>query len=299
MTHVSRKKIIFFGTPDLAVPSLRALAQDDAVKIVGVAVFADKKVGRQQILTPCPVKKEALRLRLPVFEILKKGDIENLCEKLQPDFGIVISFGMIFTEKALRLPSYGMMNVHFSLLPLYRGASPVQSAILHGDQISGITFQQMALELDAGDILLQWACDVQGKKTSELFHFFGEKAAELLPDFLNKFFDHKIVSQEQKNSDATFCTKFERNDGVIQFEDFTAEEIYQRFLAFDVFPGISFASEKYGLIKILDLSIGKKEYSYCVRCKNDSWISIHQAQIPGKKALSSRELLHGYPHLFL
>ena len=147
------KKIFFLGTPEIAVPSLEKIASCADFEIVGVGVFPDRKVGRKQISTACPVKVTALKLGLPIFEIPDKSALETLTLNLDFDLGIVIAFGMIFTQKVLDTGTF--VNVHFSSLPQYRGASPVQSAILGGDTQLGITWQKMVQTLDAGDVLFQ------------------------------------------------------------------------------------------------------------------------------------------------
>ena len=208
------KKILFFGTPDIAVPSLEAFAERDDVEIVAVCVFPDRKVGRKQIPTPCPVKTSAQALSLPIQELGTKADLVEFVKTTEFDIGIVIAFGMIFPGEILESGKF--INVHFSLLPQYRGASPVQSAILNGDEVSGITFQQMVEKLDAGDILFQKEYPIENKSTSSIFQAFSYFTAEILPDFLQEDFS----SRSQEESSATFCTKFTKADGEIFHECF-------------------------------------------------------------------------------
>jgi len=148
---MNKKKILFFGTPEIANPSLEKIVSLENYEIVGVAVFPDRKVGRKQLLTPCPVKKRALELNLKIIEIANKEELVELHNNFDFDLGIVIAYGLIFPQEILETGKY--VNVHFSLLPLYRGASPVQSAILNNELESGITWQRMVYELDAGNIL--------------------------------------------------------------------------------------------------------------------------------------------------
>ncbi len=284
------KRILFFGTPDIAVPSLEALADLKGVEVVAVGVFPDRKIGRKQILTPCPVKVSAQKLNLPLEEIATKDDLKKVVTKYDFDLGIVIAFGMIFPGEILESGKF--VNVHFSLLPKYRGASPVQSAILNGDQTSGITFQRMEEELDAGDILLQEEYPIKGKSTFSVFQAFSEFTAELLPDFL----EQEAVGQSQGDG-VTFCTKFSKADGEIFPARETAQEIYQKFLAFDLFPKIHIATEK-GNVKLTDVSLENEEEAFALQCAQDTILYIKEAQVPGKTPMKVQEILKGHKNLF-
>ena len=291
---MTKKKILFFGTPEIAVPSLETLEKLENVEIVGVGVFPDKPVGRKQIMTPCPVKVFAQKLQLPIFKIANKEDLEKVCETENFDLGIVIAFGMIFPASILKKP---FLNVHFSLLPKYRGASPVQSAILNGDKISGITFQRMVTELDAGDILLQEELPIARQKTSEVFEKFSKKTAETFPKFLEEYFSNSLKPSPQDESQVTLCKKFTKADGEIFPESETAEEIFQKYLAFDLFPGI-FLKTKKGNIKLTSISFSESENSHPLGCKDGNTIFIQRAQIPGKTEMPISEILKGNPDLF-
>ncbi len=292
-----KKRVFFFGTPEIAVPALEELTKISDIEIVGVGCPRDKKIGRKRILTPCAVKSSAKKLGLKVFSVNNKQEVEKIYEKFEFDLAIVIAFGVIFPAKILNFPKFGTINVHFSLLPKFRGASPVQSAILAGEKESGITFQQMVKELDAGDILWQKKWDIQNQKTSELWNFFAKKTAEELPEFLKKLFSRKIKPQKQDEHKATFCGKFVKNDGEIFPEKNTADEVWRKYLAFDVWPEI-FIKTKYGKIKLKKISREPVPDSFGLRCLNNSEIYIIEAQIPGKRVMLIKEILHGYRDLF-
>ncbi len=290
-------KVFYFGTPDLAVKPLEALAADNQVEIIGVGVMPDKKIGRKQILTLCPVKQAAETLKLPVFEIQNKQDLVKIFEDHTFDLGLVIAFGMIFPEEILEKPPFGVVNVHFSLLPKYRGASPVQSAILSGDEVSGITFQRMVKELDAGDILLQKPADIRSLKTSEAFEQFSCSTSGLIPLFLQLYKGKSLDPHPQKDDLATFCGKFTKADGEVSPTTETALEIWNKFRAFDLFPGIFIKTLK-GNVKLTEVALEATENSHPITCKDDSMLHIIEAQIPGKKAMHIQEILKGNPELF-
>ncbi len=286
------RKILFSGTPDIAVPSLQALSVDADIEILGVLCPPDKKVGRKQVLTACPVKKEAEKLHLSVFEIEKKNDIIDVYKKLTPDLGVVIAFGVIFPEEALKLAP--TVNVHFSLLPKWRGASPVQSAILNGDTISGITLQKMVKELDAGDILWQMKEEINNRGTKELWNDWSNKSADALPELVKNF--ETLPALPQEEIEATHCGKFEKSNGEIFLKTESAETIWNKYRAFDVWPGIFIMTES-GPVKILKCSLEKSEQSIELICKNGSlWLQV--IQLAGKSPASAIDVVRGRPTLF-
>ena len=290
-------KVFYFGTPDLAVKPLAALAADPQVEIIGVGVMPDKKIGRKQILTPCPVKQAALALKLPVFEIENKQALVKIFEDHDFDLGLVIAFGMIFPEEILEKPKLGVVNVHFSLLPKYRGASPVQSALLNGDEVSGVTFQRMVAELDAGDILLQKPADIREMRTSEVFEQFSCSTSALMPLFLQLYQDDSLDPHAQQEEQSTHCGKFVKNDGEVDPKQDPANDIWNKFRAFDLFPGIFINTPK-GNVKLTEVALEETEKSHPLPCKNNSILHILKAQIPGKKAMPIQEILKGNPGLF-
>jgi methionyl-tRNA formyltransferase len=292
-----KKRILFFGTPDIAVSALEKLAKISDIEIVGVGCPEDKKVGRKRILTACPVKDSAKKLGLEVFSINNKKEVTEIYEKLDFDLAIVIAFGVIFPAKILNIPEFGTINVHFSLLPEFRGASPVQSAILAGKKESGITFQQMVKELDAGDVLWQKKWNIVDKTTSWLWDFFAEKTAEEMLDFLNKIFLRDLQVEKQDEKLATFCGKFEKNDGEIFLKKETSTEIWRKYLAFDVWPRI-FLQTKYGNVKLGLISREILDQSVPLVCADDKNIYIKEVQVPGKKMMNVLEVLKGKPDLF-
>ncbi|MCF7918212.1 methionyl-tRNA formyltransferase [Candidatus Gracilibacteria bacterium] len=290
------KKLLFFGTPDIAVPALEQLASLKEYEIVGVGVFPDKPVGRSQEMKACPVKVSAQSLGLPITEIRNKTDLIQFVKRKNFNLAIVIAFGMIFPEEILRDKKF--VNIHFSLLPLYRGASPVQSALLNGDKISGITFQIMAPKLDSGDILWQKSLPLGEKKTSEVFQFFARETADRMTEFLANYFSSKLSPTPQDENKTTFCTKFKKSDGEVFPNKDTAEEIYRKFRAFDIFPGI-FVSTRKGNVKLTEVKLTPwDDGSFVLPCAQNTSLFIRKAQIPGKKEMLIAEILKGHSDLF-
>lgn len=288
------RKIIFAGTPDIAVPSLLSLAEHPDIEIMGVICPPDKKIGRKQILTPCAVKKTALTLNLPVFEAENKKDILTTYKKIQPELVVVIALGVIFPKEALDISP--TINVHFSLLPKWRGASPVQSALLAGEKFSGITIQKMVPKLDAGDILHQQSETIENYGTRDLWERWSHTSANILPQLVQTF--ETITALPQDNSLATHCGKFEKSDGEIFPERETAEIIMQKYRAFDVWPGI-FLTTNDTTIKILTCSLHETENSVPLSCKDKTTLWVEEIQLSGKSAASAKDVLRGRPDLFL
>ncbi len=308
-----KKKIFFFGTPEIAVPSLKAIAELDMYEIIGVGVFPDRKIGRKQILTPCPVKSAAVELEIPIYEIENKNDLVHIFEDISFDLAIVIAFGMIFPRSIFELrdtAKWNIVNVHFSLLPEYRGASPVQAAIVNGDPISGLTWQEMVYRMDAGDVLFQKEYHISNKKTSELWEYFSLETALLFPDFLASYFNGNIESFSQQDliengsHSLTRCGMIEKSDGIVDPENETAEQIYQKYLAYDVWPGVEIKNLKIEGIEIERLKLKKitldeskipeKTISKSrIDCLDETFFYIEEAQVPGKNTMKWKDILSG------
>ncbi len=286
------RKILFAGTPDIAVPSLEALATDSDIEILGVLCPPDKKAGRKQILTPCAVKETARSLNIPVFEVGEKADVLSVYNTLNPELVIVIALGVIFPEEALKITP--TINVHFSLLPKWRGASPVQSAILNGDQVSGITLQKMVKELDAGDILWQHSENIDNRSTKELWNSWSQKSAQVLPELVKNFGDISPVPQKTEN--VTHCGKFKKLDGEVSPKKETAEDIWRKYRAFDVWPGI-FMMTNYGTVKLIECSQKNIENSVKLPCKEGS-LWLQKVQLSGKSVVSAVDIVRGRPDIF-
>ena len=265
------------------------------IELVAVAVPPPRPAGRGKKPKKCPVHLAAERLGVKIFEIGDRDELAKICEKIDFDLAIVIAFGMIFPEKILQ--SGDFLNVHFSLLPAWRGASPVQSAILAGEEVSGITIQKMAKKLDSGDVFLQKKYEIFGKKCSEIWNEFAERTAEILPEFLEKYFAGDCSPTPQNENRATFCGKIEKSDGEIFPNRENSEQIFRKFLAFDFWPGI-FVKTARGAMKLTEISTTPLPDSVEISCADDSKIWIVRAQIPGKREMKAVEILRGNSEIF-
>ncbi len=197
-------RILFAGTPDIGVPSLEFLARE--FEICGVLTNPDSRQGRKKVLIPSPVKETALELNIPVFQPEKLD--EDFCEiikSLKPDLLVCIAFGKIFRKSFLEIFPMGGINLHPSLLPIYRGPSPLSEAIKNGDKITGITVQRLAKKMDSGNILLQEELKLEDTETTEsLTNRVAILGAPLVLKVVKELSDNKTTEYEQDHSKATF-----------------------------------------------------------------------------------------------
>jgi methionyl-tRNA formyltransferase len=230
-------RLIFMGTPEFAVPSLSALADDH--QVVGVVTQPDQRAGRGRKLVASPVKELALARRLPLFqpETLRQPEAVAHLAEWRPDLIVVVAFGQILREPVLELPSHGCLNVHASLLPRYRGAAPIAAAILNGETGTGVTIMRMDEGLDTGPILAQAGHPISsGDTTASLTPQLADLGARLLVETLPGWLAGEIQAQAQDDALATYCDRLSKGDGWL---DWTRPAAYldRQVRAFDPWPG--------------------------------------------------------------
>jgi methionyl-tRNA formyltransferase len=230
-------RIVFMGTPEFAIPTLSAL--DEYHEVVGVVTQPDRRAGRGQKLIPPPVKNLALELGLPTIQprmLSEPAAMERLAA-WQPDLIVVAAFGQILKEPVLALPPHGCLNVHASLLPSYRGASPITAAILAGEQVTGVTIMRMDEGMDTGPILAQAECPIApGDTTATLSKKLAELGAELLVESLPAWLSGELQGQPQDDSQATYCRPLRKKDGHLAWDQ-PAETLERQVRAYDPWPG--------------------------------------------------------------
>lgn len=284
--------IIFCGTSEFAVPALELLSKDPAFVIDLVVTQPDRPVGRKQILTPSPVKFVAQGLGLTVYqpEKLNAEFFSSAYADMRPDFLVVVSYGQILSSKILALPKISPVNVHPSLLPRWRGASPLQHALLHGDTETGVTVQVMAKEMDAGPILMQEKSAVEPRETYQHLHDrLAQVGARMLKDTLL----HPLAPKEQSSEGITICSKLTREDGACDASTMTAEEIDRRVRALTPWPGVTLTMDGIA-VKILKTALSAEPGSIPVACKSGSTLFVEQILEPGKKPMSGEEWKRGH-----
>ena len=212
-------RIVFFGTPEFAVPTLQAL-QNSRHPVVGVVTQPDRARGRGQKSTPAPVKQLALQLGLPILqpERLRAPEFVSALEGLRADLGVVAAYGRILTDEVLRIPRLGLVNVHASLLPKYRGAAPIRHAVISGDSQTGVTIMRVVKALDAGPIISKTAVAIEPNATSsQVEAALALVGARALVDAVDALSDGRTVETPQDEALATYARKIEKADGIIDW----------------------------------------------------------------------------------
>ncbi|NPA04442.1 MAG: methionyl-tRNA formyltransferase [Epsilonproteobacteria bacterium] len=286
-------RVVFMGTPNYAVEILKELVKH--TQLLALYTQPDKPVGRKQVLTP-PATKEFLQKNYPSIPIHQELEVDSL-KKYNPDFIVVAAYGKILPKEVLKIaPS---INLHASLLPKYRGASPIQQALLEGEKITGVTAMLMDEGLDTGDILGYLPTPIAPKELAkELFERLAKLASKLTLEVLNNF---SIISPlPQANVDATYCKKIKKEDCLSDFSN--AIKLFNKYRAFHLWPGVCLES---GLkLKKVDLFASEGEYregiileiledeSVIVGCKEGA-LKIERVQPPSKKEMSAKAYLQG------
>ena len=290
-------KVLFMGTPAYATQILARLY--DEFEVTGLVTMPDKKVGRKQILTPPDTKKWALD-KGASFEIfqpqsLKNEEIYSQILALKPDFIVVAAYGKILPKNILEICP--CINLHASILPQFRGASPIQSMILGGANIGGVTAMLMGEGLDDGDILAYSFCDISGKKSDELFDKFGKMASELCVKVLKNY--DEISPIAQISADASKCTKITKADGEIDFDE-NIDSVMAKFRAFYPWPGV-FLKGGIKLNEIYKFSDDCVNLGEISRIENDYFtlgfkggeIAVKRLQIPSKNETNAKDFING------
>ncbi|MFQ5996284.1 MAG: methionyl-tRNA formyltransferase [Dehalococcoidales bacterium] len=231
-------RILFMGTPEFAVTPLEHLILNQ-FQVVAVYTQPDKPAGRGRSLVLPPVKKAALTWKLPVVQStsLKEAEVVTELAGFHPDVIVVAAFGQILPQSILDIPKYGCINIHPSLLPRFRGASPVAAAILAGDEITGVSLMLMDSGLDTGPILAQEQVSISPQDTTgSLTTKLSRVAAQLLPEVLRRWTKGEITPQPQNEAEATYSASITKEDGEINWH-WSAVEIWRRVRAFQPWPG--------------------------------------------------------------
>lgn len=252
-------RILFMGTPDFALVSLRTLCEKGE-NVIGIVTQPDKPRGRGYELTPSPVKQYAVEQGIPVFQpvTLKNGAFDDTLRDLSPDIIVVVAYGKILPHDVIAFPRYGCINVHGSLLPRYRGAAPMQRAILAGETDTGVTTMQMDDGMDTGDMLLTARVPIGENDTFEDVHdALAAAGAALLLDTLAALRQGTLTPVKQDSTKATYAAKIEKADCLLDFSD-SAVALHNRIRALSPMP-LAFTHTPDGkLLKILKSRVGTR-----------------------------------------
>lgn len=299
-------KIVFMGTPDYAVKTLEALISSEH-EVAAVFAQPDKPVGRKQILTAPPVKVTALEHSIPVYQPLsmRDGEAKKTLEEINPDVCVVVAYGKILPEEILSIPKFGCVNGHASLLPKYRGASPIQWSIVCGEEQTGITTMLMDKGMDTGDVLEQLKVDIGPEETAEeLFERLSVLSAELMLSTLEKLEKGEITPQKQNESGATYAPIIKKDMAHLDFNK-TAKEIHNAVRGYYSWP-CAFFFLKGKRVKAISCKLGGKTNAAAgtvvgntncleIACADGMSVCFETLQPEGSKQMSAKQMLCGNP----
>lgn len=297
-------KIVYMGTPEFAVPPLKALV-NSGYDISLVVTQPDKAKGRGKKLQPTPVKEEALSQGLNVSQPEKIRSNDEFLEKLRdisPDIIIVAAYGKILPKELLDIPSSGCINIHASLLPRFRGAAPIQRAILEGDEKTGITLMYMEEGLDTGDMIAKSETNIGNKTADELHDELADMGAELLIEYLPRIISGDIFPEKQSDELSCYAPMISKNDGFIDFSR-DAAYVGRQIRAMDSWPAaFTYMNGQQMKIKKAVVGVDVKEVpgtvvkadkdGIVIACGRGS-IVVKLLQMPGKRVMTADEYLRG------
>lgn len=302
-------KIIFIGTADIGAPLLKTLTDDNRFSVSLVITQTDKPAGRKMELQASPIKLKAVDLALDVFQpdnINTKESVERI-KKLKPDMIVLMAYGQILKKELLEIPEFGCINIHASILPKHRGASPVQQSLLHGDTETGISIMKMAEKMDAGPVYATSKIPITDEDNAvTLMSKLADLTAKQTPEVLSEIVEDGLKPEHQDHEKATYCQKIHKSDGNIDWKE-PADTISAKIRAFAGWPGThTFWEGK--RIKILSVTplpyYGNEQpgtvsdYSgdIIVSCGKDALI-LNELQMEGKKPQPINEFVKGYSEL--
>lgn len=303
--------IVFSGTPEFALSALETLLASKQHKIIAVYTQPDRQQGRGLKVVPSPVKQLALTYNLPVYqpEKLRNSDALQQLQALKPDIFIDVAYGLLIPDEILNLPRYGCINVHPSLLPRWRGASPIQAAILAGDKITGVSIIKLIKELDAGDILKQQEISIEDQDTTAtLLQNTATIGAELLLEVLTEIENGTVEGIPQNNAFSTYACKIKKEDAVVDW-NLGAIVIERMIRAYNPWPIVYTAIDDQ-IVRIWEaqvlphtaatpgMIINVDKTGIDVATK-DGTLRLTKLQLPGKKVLSVAEILNAQQKLFV
>lgn len=302
-------RVVFLGTPEFAVPSLKALVSAQH-EVIAVFTQPDRPKGRGHQKVEPPVKSAAAALRIPVHqpERIRRPEVVDELRNLAADLMVVVGYGQIIPQSIIDLPRYGILNVHASLLPKYRGAAPVQSAIANGETETGVTIMQIDAGLDTGEMLLKAPMSIGPDETApELSLRLAPLGAQLLVETIAELAAGRIRREKQNDAEATYAPVLKKEDGHINWSR-PAPEIYNRLRGFTPWPG-AYTSFRGQILLIIrakprakpagtstpppgTLEIEKRRLF--AASGDNTALELLEVQLAGKKRMSAEAFLNGY-----
>lgn len=299
-------RIVFCGTPEFAVPSLKRLVAEPGITIEAVITQPDRPSGREQEVRSSPVKEVALEAGLYVYqpEKMKSDSALDFFKRVVPDVVVIIAYGQIIPKQLIEIPRLGWINLHASLLPHYRGAAPIHWAIVNGETRSGLTTMQIDPGLDSGPILLQIEMGIGPDETApEVAGRMAEAGAPLIVETLRKHERGEITPVAQDHEHATFAPMLKKEHGRINWAH-TAGQIYNRIRGMQPWPGAftMFRAQtchvwgrpaKFAMPESSEGTLLASAGGVFVACGEKTWLQLEAAQVEGRKRISARDFANG------
>ena len=270
--------VVYFGTEDISVPTLQVLIDDDKYNVVGVVTKPDSARGRGHHVDSPAVAKLAQQHDIACLQPERLRDVTELLESLRADVGALVSYGKIIPQDVIDIFPHGIVNFHPSMLPVYRGPSPIETAIMHGDSFTGLTLMALSKDMDAGDIYYQEKVTISPDDTTEqLYERFGQRGAELMVDKLAQIVTSQIIGTPQDDNLAIYCHMITKDDGILRPDVMTARECYNRLRALSQWPKcrISIANHEVIVTKAKPLdNFQGDSWPDVIPCHNNSALQI-------------------------
>lgn len=294
---LDNRPIVFFGTEEFSAISLQALI-NAGFEISAIITKPDSRKGRGQKLQAPTVKKIGEKFNIPVLQPSKMSEIVDFVENLPVrPIGVLVSFGRIIPQNIIELFDGGIVNVHPSLLPKYRGPSPIESAIFNGDKKTGVSIMSLSKEMDAGDVYIQEEFPLKGDETSsELYETCGKIGAEMLINHLPAIMSAKMTASPQNESEATYCQLLKKSDAILNPEVQTAEQAERQIRAFEIFPKSKIQIGENLLIvnsaKVVNENSNNSPLT--IKFSDGKFLQIEKITAPSGKQMSAESYINGY-----
>lgn len=287
--------IIFFGTEDFSATSLEALISG-GFNVVAVVTKPDSKKGRGQKLTPPRVKTIAENHRITVLQPSKMNEIVPFVESLPVrPVGVLVSFGRIIPQEIIDLFDIGIINVHPSLLPKYRGPSPIESAILNRDKFTGVSLMKLAKEMDAGPVYIANGFYIENETASELYEKCGKIGAEILQTHLPRIFEGILEAKPQNEAEATYCSLLSKEDSMLRLDEQTAEGAEAQIRAFEIFPKSKIQiGENLIIVNSAEVTENSSNSPLEIKFKDGKFLRVTNLTAPSGKKMSAEDFIRGY-----
>jgi methionyl-tRNA formyltransferase len=302
---MQKLNVVFCGTPDFSLPALELLHQHPHINLVGVITMPDRPAGRGQELKAPPVADYAKTHKLSLYQvenINREDDILNELETKKIDFILVLAFAQFLGSRILNMPRLGCFNIHTSILPKYRGAAPIQYALLNGDKSTGVSIQKMVKEMDAGDLVHFHELKISETETGgQLYARLKFQAALSTNTLIENILNNSLTYTKQNPDEVSFAPTLKKEDGFLDFTNSTIAKIKNQIRALDPWPGtyclLNQQRLKVFAVEILDKNInpGKTscDFGQLLVGTLDGTLRLLSVQLEGKKICSDQELLNG------